>query len=102
MSISFKPVAGYGVYVSDNLTDEGAQLLQDKYSDNLYNFIEGEFDLDYSTIGGGYSGDEWFVFNFQDPLNNIEEYHKFKEKLKSYGHLLDNVEPKWICDLYIY
>jgi hypothetical protein len=102
MGIDYDAVAGYGVKINDNLTDEGIDLLENTYEDDYYDFIENELvgEITYETIGSHYSGEVEYVIILSDPLRE-GVYDKFIEMLGKNTHLLENIEPKWICEVCI-
>ena len=103
MGVDYDAKAGYGISVLNNLTEEGQDLLDNKYDGEIEEFLNEEVsDLYYTTIGCSYSGDTELMIYIDDPLEFKGKYKKFYDRLQNYKHLFNNTEPQWFCELYIW
>ena len=105
MGIDYSATAGYGVKVRDNLTEEGVNILEEKYEDDLDDFIDNELSsFDYDYIGCSYSGTSEQILILEDPIKNgnMDRYHKFVSELNKVKHLLEDVTPEWFCEVHVF
>ncbi len=104
MSVDYKAKAGYGVKIKNNLTEEYQIILEEKYDNDIYEFVENELsNFTYDCLGSCYSGDIEYILcsDKEDVLKYPEEFNAFKEKLEQNKHILKNIVPKWYCELYV-
>lgn len=105
MGVDYEAKAGYGVQINNNLTDEYQSILEEKYDNNIYEFVEEELSkFKFDVVGNMWVSDYMQIYicsDKQDILKFPEEFNKFKDLLEQNKHILKNIEPEWYCELYI-
>lgn len=103
MSVESTPVAGYGIYISDNLTELAVEILENKHDDDIESFLEEELKegIEYHSIGNHFNGKIEYVLLVSNPLkdNRLEE---FKNRLKENSNLFKDIKIVWICEVCIW
>ena len=103
MSIVYNEVAGYGVRIDGNLTDEAQELLDDKYDGEIESFLEEQFkgEFNYESAGNQISGIPEYYIICEDPLKD-NNYKKLEENIEMNKDKFLNSEIKWICEICIW
>ena len=104
MGVDYDAKAGYSVRIKNNLTEEYQTILECRYDGNIYEFIENELsEFSYGCFGSCYSDElEYYLCSDeQDVLKYHVEFNKFKDLLEQHKHILEDIEPRWFCELYI-